>query len=174
MGIATTTYFKVDPLTGAYPQQPQVFQNDTTEVQIGDPITGQGVAEDNPFGLAISSIPLNGLPPIGGITIISAGIADNALLAQYWDINEIISDPNDGVIEFQGVIQEDFREEAIAPNLIDLPSTGIGGIPFPEVMIEGTEISGAFSATEFQATIEGFTTKGDYFLVQVNDFYNVV
>jgi hypothetical protein len=169
MGTAITTLYEIDPLTGQY-FQPQVFQNDTTEVQIGDPLTGAGVAETNPFGLGITSFALGELPPAGGVTILSAGIADNGLLAQYWDI-DIISQGN-GVVEFQGVLQEDFREAAIAGNIIDIPQNiapGIGSIPFPETMIEGTQISGSFSQTEFQANIVGQTTQLDVFSVQIND-----
>ena len=165
MGTAITTLYEIDPLTGQY-FQPQVFQNSTTEVQIGDPVTGV----PNPFSIGITSFALGELPPAGGVTIISDGIAENGLLAEYWDI-EIISQEN-GVVEFQGVLQEDFREAAIAPNIIDIPQSmapGIGSIPFPETMIEGTQISGSFSQTEFQANIVGQTTQLDVFSVQIND-----
>lgn len=171
MGTAITTFQPINPLTGNY-LQPQTFQNTTTEVQIGDPLTGEGVAEDNPFGLGITSFAPGGLPPAGGVTILSAGIADNGLLAQYWDI-EILSQEN-GVVEFEGVLQQNYSEAAIAGNVIDVPMTiapGIGGIPFPETMVEGTQISGSFSQTEFQASIVGNTTKLDSFSVQINDTF---
>ncbi|MBE9044690.1 hypothetical protein IQ255_09770 [Pleurocapsales cyanobacterium LEGE 10410] len=167
MGTAITTLYEIDPLTGQY-FQPQVFQNDTTEVQvqIGTPSTGA----PNPLSLGITSFALGELPPAGGVTIVSDAIADNGLLAEYWDL-EIISQEN-GVVEFQGVLQEDYREAAIAANIIDIPQSmapGIGSIPFPETMIEGTQISGSFSQTEFQANIVGQTTQLDIFSVQIYD-----
>ena len=121
MGTAITTLYEIDPLTGQY-LQPQVFQNNTTEVQIGDPLTGVV----NPFSIGITSFALGELPPAGGVTIISDAIADNGLLAEYWDI-DIFSQEN-GVVQFQGVLQEDFREAAIAPNIIDIPQNIAPGI----------------------------------------------
>jgi hypothetical protein len=171
MGTTVSTFQRIDPLTGNY-LQPQTFQNTTTEVQIGDPLTGEGIAENNPFGLGITSATLDALPPVGGITILSASIADNGLLAQYWDISVVSQE--DGVVEFEGVLQHNFKEGAIAANEIYAPfniAPGIGGIPLPEIMTEGTEISGAFSQTEFQANIVGQTTKLDAFSIQIDDTF---
>ena len=191
MGIATTTIYTYDSLSGQF-TQPQVFQN-TTEVAISDPLTGQPTTyphntqvtfqEDNPFNLVVSSTPNAGfapadgpLSPPGGINLFSAGLADNGLFAQYWDIEAVNSG---GVIEFEGVLQEEYRGEALAINQINASSGAahsVSSVPginwaFPETIAEGTAIRGSFSEDEsqFGATVEGRTLDGDYFVVEIYD-----
>jgi hypothetical protein len=171
MGTAVTTIQTFDPLTGAF-SQPQAFTTNS-EVIFDDPLIAGQVVEDNPFNLTIQSPSQGGLPAPGTVSFLSAGslsTSSGAFLANYWDI-DIVNQGN-GVVEFQGVLQEDFVEQAAAINSLDLPETiapGIAPITFPATMAEGTQISGAFSQTEFQATIQGNTLQGDAFVVEVND-----
>ena len=77
-------------------------------------------------------------------------------------------------MSFQGILQENFVESAIAFNTIDIPQViapGIAPIPFPTTMAEGTQISGIISQTEFQATILGNTIQLDSFRIEVNDTF---
>lgn len=166
--------------------QPQFFQN-TTEVAISDPLTGQPTAypysevtfqEDNPFNLEILSFGSNDiLAPAGGISLASAGVADNGLFLQYWDI-DIVSNRG-GIVEFQGVLQRDGLAEALAINNLNVPGdniTSFAGISHLQPVSVGTEINGSFdpSSGEFTAAVEGFTVRGDYFYTEVYDYYNFV
>ncbi len=171
MGTAVTTIQTFDPLTGA-PLQPQTFTTNS-EVIFAAPLTAGQVVEENPFNLTIQSPSQGGLPAPGTVSFLSAGslpTSSGAFLATYWDI-DIVNQGN-GLVEFQGVLQEDFVEQAAGINSLDLPTTiapGIAPIAFPVTMAEGTQISGAFSQAEFQAVIQGTTAQGAAFVVEVND-----
>ena len=173
MGTAVTTIQSIDPLTGA-PLQPQTFQTNA-EAIIGNPITAGGVTESNLFNLLITSAPQAGLPAPGGISLLSAAsfpTSTGDFLAQYWEIN--IVNQNGGLVEFQGILREDFVEGAIGFNAIDIPTSiapGIPPIPFPSTIAEGTQISGVFSQMGLQATIVGNTNQLDSFIVEVNDTF---
>lgn len=183
MGIATTTIYTIDYSFGQY-TQPQVFQNEITEVFIHDPFIGQTdpytgatFQENNPFGLVINSDTTTGVSPAGGINLFSALQADNGYFAQYWDI-DIVGDRG-GVIEFEGFLRQENRGEAIAVNTINTSNNLInsvpqlGGLAFPETIAEGTTIRGLFTSdqTEFRAIIEGATVDGDLFSVEIYDTF---
>jgi hypothetical protein len=184
MGTATTTIYTIEPLSEQYTQPPQVFQNQT-EVSIADPFTGQTdpytgqtLQEDNPFELVVSSTTTTGVSAAGGINLFSSAQADNGFFLQYWDI-DIVSNTGD-TIEFKGVLQQEYRGQALAINQINTSSgarhnvtsvPGLEGLAVPETISEGTTIRGSFSSdeTDFSAIVEGYTVDLDYFSVEIND-----
>ena len=167
MGTATTSIQSIDPLTGA--RLPIRTFEANAEAVIADPITG----EANPFNLVITSTTnVGGLPPVGGVSFLSAGsfaTSTGNFLAQYWEIDIVAQ--GQGVREFEGVLRENSVEGAIAFNTIDLPLPSLPGInvPLPVTIAEGAEITGAFTSTGFQAIIEGTTTQLDSFVIEIND-----
>lgn len=189
MGIANTTILTYDSLSGQYTQR-QDFQN-YTEVNIQAPfvgqrdyLTGATFQENNPFNLIVSSTPDGGfspangtLSPPGGINLFSSAETASGFFAQYWDID--IVNNEGGIIEFEGVLQQEYRGEALAINQINTSSgaahsvTSVPGINFgePEVIYRGATIRGYFSSdeSEFGATVQGHTLDGDYFEVQIID-----
>ncbi len=168
MGTATFNIQPIDPLTGQR-LTPYTFQTNV-EAIIQNPVVANGTIENNPFNLTITSDSELGLSFLSASSLRVDPLRNDNYLAQYWQI-----DLNNQTGEFQGTLIEDHTEIAAAYNFLILPSViaeGVGGgisIPLPGNILEGAQISGVVSQTDFQATIIGNTNQFDSFTIGIED-----
>lgn len=166
MGTATFNIQPIDPLTGQ-PLTPYTFQTNV-EAYYQNPLVAGGTVENNPFNLTIASDP-NSQYGLSFTTAYPIPTNNGEYLAQYWGINF-----NNQTGEFQGTLVEDNAEISAVSNYLTLPTeiSGVGGgiyMPFPGNILEGAQISGVISQTDFQATIIGNTNQFDSFTIGIYD-----
>lgn len=167
MGTATFNIQPVDPLTGQ-PLTPYTFQTNI-EAYLQNPLVAGGTVENNPFNLTITSDSEYGLSFLSAASLQVDPLTNSNYLAQYWQIN---FDNQTG--QFQGTLVEDNAEISAVFNYLTLPTeiSGVGGgiyMPFPGNILEGAQISGVISQTDFQATIIGNTNQFDSFAIDIYD-----